>query len=233
MQNPVVVLVGAGLSTASGIPDYRSGDGMWTRFDPDEFHITRFYADPDRFWARRVELVKEMRILDAEPNDGHRVLADAVKDGRVSHVITQNIEGLHHKAGTPADRIIEVHGNSAACRCIACGRTALTRDVIDAYAGAAPRCGCGGLLKPDVVLFGEPVTELERAQEAMDEANTLVTVGTSLQVWPVAGLVQQAVARKKDVVIVNRDPTPFDTVASRIVRGDAVEGLRSLFVQSP
>lgn len=223
------MLVGAGLSTASGIPDYRSDEGMWTLFDPDEFHITRFRADPDRFWARRVDLIGRMRILDAEPNEGHKILADAARRGVVSSIVTQNIDGLHHKARTPPEKVIEVHGNSALCRCVHCGTTRESREVVQEYEGVAPRCACGGLLKPDVVLFGEPVTELERALDAVLSARGLVTVGTSLQVWPVAGLVQAAVHAGHDVVIVNREPTPFDAHATEVRRGDAVEGLRALF----
>lgn len=232
VRQPAVVLVGAGLSTASGIPDYRSDNGIWERFDQDEFHIDRFHADPERFWRRRVEMVRQMGILDARPNEGHHILAEAVRQGHVSHVITQNIDGLHHKAETPADRVIEVHGNSALCRCIGCGATRESRGLVDAYDGSAPRCGCGQVFKPDVVLFGEPVTELHRAAAVAAEAETFIAIGTSLQVWPVAGLVQHAVARGADILIINGTPTPFDSFAT-VHRGDVIEGLRTVFAQAP
>jgi NAD-dependent deacetylase len=223
-----VVLTGAGLSTASGIPDYRSADGMWKHFDPDEFHVTRFLADPDRFWARRVELTRAMRILEAVPNDGHRLLADAVRSGRVDWIITQNIDGLHRKAGTPTERLLEVHGNAALCRCVGCDATFPTHEVVAGYAGRAPRCACGDVLKPDVVLFGEPVTTLDQALDIVRGSDRIVTVGTSLQVWPVAGLVTLAIEHGKDLVIVNREPTPFDKHADQIVKGEAIDGLRQV-----
>jgi len=232
MRRDVVVLVGAGLSTASGIPDYRSAEGLWTLFDPEEFHIERFLADPDGFWRRRVDLIQRSGILDAEPNEGHRILACAARDGPVAAIVTQNVDGLHHKAETPIGRIIEVHGDSARSRCIACGRMEDTRAVVARYGGGAPRClrpRCGGLLRPNVVLFGEPVTRLGEAWDALRGATTLVTVGTSLQVWPVAGLVQEALSAGIDVVIVNDAPTPFDGRATRVLRTDVVEGLGRLF----
>lgn len=230
MRPPIVALVGAGLSTASGIPDYRGSNGLWARFDQDEFHVERLHADPVRFWDQRVPLTREMRILDAQPNDGHRILADAARRGLVATIITQNIDGLHQKAGTPAARLIEVHGNAALCRCLDCADTVDTRDVLVAHEpGVAPRCPCGGLLKPDVVLFGEEVTQMPRAQAAVAGAGTLVTIGTSLQVWPVAGLVGTAFHHGADVIIVNRDPTAFDGHATRVIRDDVVDGIRSLF----
>lgn len=230
MQTPVVVLVGAGLSTASGIPDYRGNGGVWARFDQNEFHIERLHADPVRFWDQRIPLTRHMRFLDAEPNDGHRTLAAAARDGRVATIITQNIDGLHQKAGTPNDRLIEVHGNAALCRCLSCRDTVPMTDVIRAHRpGTAPRCVCGGLLKPDVVLFGEIVHLLPHAEAAAAAAGTFVCVGTSLQVWPVAGLVSTAYRGGADIIIVNRDPTPFDAHAKGVMRGDVVDALSKLF----
>jgi NAD-dependent deacetylase len=232
LKDPVVVLVGAGLSTASGIPDYRSDKGMWKMFNPDEFHIEAFLHDPVRFWDRRIELYQSMRLMDAEPNDGHRVLAEATADGRVHSIITQNVDGLHQRAGTPTDRLIEVHGNAALCVCMDCDERVPTTTVIEKHRpGEAPRCECNGYLKPDVVLFGEQVTELGNALRAAEDARTLITAGTSLQVWPVAGLAQVAIEQNADLIILNRDPTPFDSMASWRGNGDIIEELRRLFAK--
>lgn len=231
LEPPVVVLTGAGLSTASGIPDYRSADGMWKRFGPDEFTIDAFLTDPDRFWARRRVLTREMRILDAEPNAGHRVLAEAVKAGRVACIITQNIDGLHTKAGTPPDKLLEVHGNAAQVVCMDCGTKEPTASAIDRMDGdKAPRCrACGGYVKPDVVLFGERVELIEPAAEAAAAARTFVAAGTSLQVYPVAGLVDVALRSGASLILLNRDPTPYDDQADHVRRGPAEAELVALF----
>ncbi len=230
LEPPVVVLVGAGLSTASGIPDYRSDKGMWTMFNPEEFHIEAFLRDPTRFWDNRMELNAKMHLLDAEANDGHRVLAQAARNGKIERIITQNVDGLHQKAGTPEDRLIEVHGNAAKCVCMDCEERIATLEVArDHKKGEAPRCSCGGYLKPDIVLFGEQVTELENALRAAENARTLVTAGTSLQVWPIAGLAQVAVQQNSELIILNRDPTPFDALANHCGHGDIIDELMRFF----
>jgi NAD-dependent deacetylase len=230
VRSPLAVLVGAGLSTASGIPDYRSHAGMWKLFDPNEFHIDRFLADPVRFWDRRAELTRQMRLLDAQPNEGHRILARAARDETVSSIITQNVDGLHQAAGTPLDRLIEVHGNAAYCVCVGCRERVPTRLVIDRHRpGTAPQCACGGYLKPDVVLFGEAVERLDEAIAVVEQAETLVAVGTSLQVWPVAGLADLAYRQGAHLVILSREPTPFDDHAHEVRRGDVIEELHDVF----
>lgn len=230
LEGPVVVLVGAGLSTASGIPDYRSDKGMWTMFNPDEFRIEAFLHDPARFWDRRMDLYTKMRLLDAEPNDGHRVLAQAIKTKKLHKIVTQNVDGLHQKAGTPEEQVIEVHGNASLCVCMDCDERVPTSSVVETHEpGVAPRCACGGYLKPDVVLFGERVDRLEDAIQATQQARTLITAGTSLQVWPVAGLAQVALEQNARLVILNHDPTPFDSQATRLGNGDVVKELLALF----
>lgn len=230
LNDPVVVLVGAGLSTASGIPDYRSDTGMWKMFDPDEFTIDKFLEDPAGFWDRRIELHKKLNLMDAQPNDGHRILAKAAREGRLEHIITQNVDGLHQKAGTPEKNLIEVHGNAANCICIDCDTRIPTLDVVQGHEpGQSPRCPCGGYMKPDVVLFGEQVTELENALRAAENARTLITAGTSLQVWPVAGLAQVALEQNADLIIINRDPTPFDAHAKMRMNADVTTELAKLF----
>ncbi len=236
LNGPVVVLVGAGLSTASGIPDYRSETGTWKMFDPDEFTIDKFLEDPARFWDRRIELHEKLNLMDAQPNEGHKILAHAARSGKVSRIITQNVDGLHQKAGTSDEHLIEVHGNAANCVCLDCDERCPTLDVVrDHKTGTAPRCVCGGYLKPDVILFGEQVGELENALRAAEGARTLIAAGTSLQVWPVAGLAQVALEQNADLIILNRDPTPFDAHATHLGNGDIIDELMRLFgpLQTP
>lgn len=230
MRAPVVALTGAGLSTASGIPDFRSPGGVWDQFDPMEFTIQRFHADSARFWDRRARLIAAMDYLDAEPNAAHVALATAAAVGRLAAVITQNVDGLHLRAGTPLEHLVELHGNGARCVCMTCFRREETREVLARRVeGVAPTCGdpmdrdrCGGVLKPDVVLFGEPVPQMARATALVEQAKTLLVAGTSLRVYPAAGLVDVALASKVDVVIVDQEPTPYDALVARVVRG-AVE----------
>lgn len=221
---PVVALTGAGLSTASGIPDYRSRDGIWERFDPAEFTIQRFHEDPARFWDRRARLVAAMGVLDAEPNAAHHALAAAARAGLVAHVITQNVDGLHDRAGTPPERLLRLHGDGTRARCLGCGGREELRAVLARRVdGVAPTCrSCDGLLKPDVVLFGEPVALMPRAAALVAGAGTLLVAGTSLRVHPANGLVDVALAAGADVVVVDRADTAYDGRATRVVRG-AVE----------
>ncbi len=226
---PIVVLTGAGVSTDSGIPDFRSRGGVWDKFDPAEFTIDRFHADPDTFWARRARLIAAMDYLNAEPNEAHNVLARAVADGRIALLITQNVDGLHAKAGTPADRLVEVHGNGRWSMCTGCGRRYPVEEALARQQdGRAPRCDCHGILKPGVVLFGEPVEHIGTAMRAVADCATLVVAGTSLTVWPVAGLAAQALDQGAALVICNRDPTPFDDAAT-IHRGPVSQSLARLF----
>ena len=233
LHSPTVVLTGAGVSTASGIPDFRSKGGLWDTFDPMEFTIQRFHADPAMFWSRRVAYITAARHLDAEPNAGHVALARAVRDGRVEAIVTQNVDGLHGKAGTPPERLLEIHGNGSRAACLRCGGkepiAAVLADV-QARPGAAPTCAaCGGLLKPDVVLFGEAVAAMPEAAALVGRARTLVVAGTSLQVHPAAGLVDLALARGARVVLLNREPTAYDRLASEVRRGPVEDELVRLF----
>jgi NAD-dependent deacetylase len=233
MEPPVVVLTGAGVSTASGIPDFRSKGGLWDTFDPMEFTIARFHEDPARFWARRAAYIAAARHLDAEPNAGHLALARAARDGRVALVVTQNVDGLHAKAGTPPERLLELHGNGHHAACLRCGAREPIRGALAAVAarpGAAPSCArCGGLLKPGVVLFGEAVGRMQEAAAAVAAARTLVVAGTSLQVYPAAGLVDVARSAGARVVLLNREPTAYDAVAAEVRRGPVEDELARLF----
>jgi NAD-dependent deacetylase len=222
-RQPCVVLTGAGVSTESGIPDFRSPTGIWASYDPMQYAtIDAFRRDPVKVWefyARRFEVVTR-----AEPNAGHLALAALERGGLVEAVVTQNIDGLHQRAGSR--RVIEVHGSIRTASCLDCGeRVALEEAVAALRAASAPPCPrCGSIVKPDVVMFGEllPAEAMERASELAGAAGLLLVVGSSLEVYPVAALPEETVAAGGAVAIVNRGPTPFDALAD--VRVDAAAG---------
>ncbi len=226
----VVVLTGAGISTDSGIPDFRGPDGVWTRNPEAEKYSTIGYylSDPDlrrRAWARRLD----NPAWTAEPNAGHRALVDLERSGRLDLLVTQNIDGLHLRAGSSPEKVVEVHGTIRSAMCVDCTWRGPMGPVLDRIrAGEAdPACEvCGGVLKSSTVFFGENLDEadLQRAFDAASAAEVLLCVGTSLQVYPVAQMVPLALAGGADVVIVNAEPTPFDDAAVT-VRGSISEVL--------
>lgn len=221
-RGPAVVLTGAGMSTESGIPDFRSASGLWAEVDPFEVaSIDAFRSDPERVWrwyGPRIE-----GLLAARPNPGHDALAALEARGHVRAVVTQNIDTLHTRAGSR--EVVEVHGSIRSFRCLACDGTETLADVLAQLArGDAPRCSvCGEIVKPGVVMFGEllPAEAMARAEELVVNAGLLVVVGSSLEVWPVAGLPALAAAAGSAVAIVNRDPTAFDELATVLVREPA------------
>jgi len=222
-EQPCVVLTGAGVSTESGIPDFRSAGGIWAQFDPYEVaSIDAFRRDPARVWefyALRLAV-----LADAQPNDAHRALARLEDLGLVHALITQNVDRLHAAAGS--HDVVEVHGSIAQARCLACG-TVVDREALDGLL-PLPRCpSCGTVLKPDVVMFGEllALAAIDRATELAQRAALLLVVGSSLEVWPVAGLPEETLARGGKLAIVNRDPTPYDARADLVVRASAGETL--------
>ena len=218
-HQPCVALTGAGVSTESGIPDFRSAGGIWTQFDPLEVaSIDGFWADPERVWefyGLRLEVLRAAR-----PNPAHLALAELEQAGLVRAVITQNVDGLHRAAGSRD--VIEVHGTIATASCPRCGR----REPDLEQLLPLPRCAdCGAVLKPDVVMFGEllPAAAIERATELAQEAALLLVVGSSLQVWPVAGLPGETLRAGGRLAIVNREPTPYDDRASFVAHASAGE----------
>mgnify|MGYP006278327025 CR=1 FL=1 len=216
-----VVLTGAGVSTDSGIPDFRSPEsGVWTQADPEVVaSIEGFRRDPEgfyRFWTWRFSKLK-----DARPNAAHRLLAELERRGLLRTVITQNIDGLHREAGTRT--VHEVHGSYRRGVCIECGRSVAIEAVFQRVeAGGLPYCDrCGGLMKPDVVLFGEMLPDaFMDAQADAERADLMLVLGSSLEVHPVAGLVPRAQWNGARVAIVNRDPTPYDDLADLAIRND-------------
>ncbi|MDX6478491.1 MAG: NAD-dependent deacetylase [Gaiellaceae bacterium] len=225
---PCVVLTGAGVSTESGIPDFRSPTGIWAEFDPLEYaSIEAFRRDPAKVWSFYAP--RFAMLTGAEPNDAHRALAALEDAGFVSAIVTQNIDLLHERAGSRD--AIEVHGSIRTSSCQGCGASyPLTEVVALLETEAAPSCrACGGVLKPDVVFFGEllPESAIDRASELARGAGLLLVVGSSLEVYPVAGLPLETVQAGGRLAIVNRDPTPFDGDAELVVHAAAGETLRA------
>jgi NAD-dependent deacetylase len=228
-SQPCVVLTGAGISTESGIPDFRSPTGIWAEYDPMEYAtISAFHRDPAKIWefyALRFEA-----LTRAEPNEGHRALAQLEACGLVRAVVTQNIDTLHERAGSR--EVVEVHGSIRQAECLSCGeRVPLARVVELVREHSAPPCPrCGAILKPGVVMFGELLPELaiDRAFELAREAGLLLVVGSSLEVHPVAGLPSSTLASGGELAIVNRGRTPYDGIASLKVDGGAGETLAAL-----
>lgn len=226
-----VALTGAGVSAASGVPTFRGDEGIWgSGFDPADFRAARFEADPEGFWADRIELRSVMRPDDLEPNDAHRALADLESAGALDAVITQNTDGLHHAAGS--DRVLELHGSAWQVACRGCGTRELADPVFDrAREGELPpTCGeCGGVYRPDVVLFGESLPEdvLGEARELARTADVFLAAGSSLTVNPAASL-PVAAARDGTLAIVNFEETPHDGRATHLFRADVTELLPEL-----
>jgi NAD-dependent deacetylase len=220
-NQPCVALTGAGVSTESGIPDFRSADGIWAQYDPYEVaSIDAFHRDPERVWefyALRLDV-----LADAAPNPAHVALAELEARGLVQAVITQNVDGLH--AAADSRDVVQVHGSISSAVCLSCGRREeQVRELLP-----LPRCAdCGTVLKPGVVMFGEllPVEAIDRATALAQNAGLLLVVGTSLEVWPVAGLPEETLLHGGKLAIVNRDPTPYDARADLVVHDSVGEVL--------
>lgn len=220
--NRIVFFGGAGVSTESGIPDFRSVDGLYSqKFDfPPERIISHsfFEADPSYFFRFYRE---KMMPLGFEPNITHRKLARWETEGKLSAVITQNIDGLHQKAGSKT--VYELHGSIYRNFCVRCGKSHTAEFVKNA--DEVPRCDCGGIVKPDVVLYEEQLKEktVESSIRAISEADMLIVAGTSLTVYPAAGLIRYY--RGNKMVLINRDATPFDQKADLVIN----DGLGNVF----
>ena len=226
-----VALSGAGISVPSGIPDFRTpGSGLWEKVDPMEVaHIDAWRRDPDRFWSFYSQ--RFATLGDKLPNEAHRALAELERRGLIRAVITQNIDRLHRMAGT--SRLIEVHGSIEWSVCLACGGRFGIEQVVEllAAAGGAPRCpACGAPLKPDVVLFGEllPERALSEAQALAMTADLMLCVGSSLEVYPVAGLPAMTLGGGGRLALITEGPTPYDGDAEVKLGGDVVDELRSV-----
>jgi len=227
---------GAGISTESGIPDFRGPQGIWTRMRPIE--LQQFLDDPAarrEYWRRKIESYPQMR--DAEPNEGHKALARLYWAGRLETMITQNIDGLHQKAGIPADRVIELHGSNAYIACLECRKRYAWDEVLPFFEANpapstdCPRCReCRGWLKPATISFGQPMPE-EETRRAFAEAarsDLLITVGTSLRVYPAAGIPGETRRHGGKVAIINNQPTALDHEADLVIHGASGQILSAL-----
>jgi NAD-dependent deacetylase len=223
-RQPCVVLTGAGVSTESGIPDFRSPTGLWARFDPLEYgSIEAFRADPRKVWSFYKPRVS--MLTEAEPNAAHRALAELEARGLVQAVVTQNIDRLHERGGSRD--VLEVHGSIRTATCPGCGARYELEQVLGLLAEAdAPACpACGRIVKPDVVFFGEllPAGAIERAYTLARGAALLLVVGSALEVHPIAALPGETLAAGGQLAIVNRGRTPYDGRATLRIDGSAGE----------
>jgi NAD-dependent deacetylase len=216
----LIVLTGAGISTASGIPDYRGPAGLW-RQDPDhEKLVTYDYYVGDAEIRRRSWLFRaDSPAWNARPNAAHRALAAR----RDAWIITQNVDRLHQRAGTPEQRVLELHGNMFEALCIDCAARTTTQSALDRVAAGDPdpRCvACGGILKTATIMFGQPLDRdvLGYAFELAEESEIFLAIGSSLQVMPAASLVEVAADAGSRVVIVNAEPTPYDAIGDEVIR---------------
>ena len=216
----VVVFTGAGISTESGIPDFRSPGGVWTKVQPIEFSdFMRSDKARRETWRRRFEM--EPILRQAAPNRGHRAVAELVRRGKASSVITQNIDGLHQDSGIPDDMVIELHGNTTFAHCLSCGqryeieslRVDFEQDRI------VPSCACGGWVKTATISFGQsmPVNEMRRAEKETLLCDLFIAIGSSLVVYPAAGFPELAKRNGSRLVILTRDPTGLDGVADLVL----------------
>ena len=221
----ISVFTGAGVSTDSGIPDFRSPGGIWSRYDPRQLGFRRYVSDPD---ARRLawRLRRELHHLGARPNPAHLACTRLAAAGRLAGVITQNVDGLHGDAGLPPELVCELHGTGREVVCLGCGdRGPMAAAVARVEAGEDdPAClGCGGILKAATVSFGQnvPAEVWARAEALTAACDAFVAVGSSLVVLPAAGLPRRASRLGIPLVIVNREPTPLDHLADAVLRGEA------------
>ncbi|MCP4352850.1 MAG: NAD-dependent protein deacylase [Desulfobacterales bacterium] len=226
-----LVFTGAGISTESGIPDYRSKGGIWDQFRPvyfDEFMSSRDARI--EYWRQKTELYHDLR--KAEPNAGHMAISELYKMGLLEAVITQNIDGLHQQSGLPEDKVIELHGNTRRIRCMKCGKLSSedgAQKRIDA-GDLAPECECGGYLKPDTISFGQsmPVKEVEQASVLSRTCDFFLVIGSTLIVQPAALMPGYAKQSGAFLAIVNLSETPYDEMCDVLIRGKAGEVMQKL-----
>ena len=232
LSRRTVVFTGAGMSTESGIPDFRSPGGIWTKMMPVEFQD--YVRDPQArrvSWQRRFEMEATWNAV--QPNDGHRAVAELVAQGRVSHVITQNIDALHQAAGVPDAVVIELHGNTRYAKCLDCGLRVEIPDIRAHFEvhGDAPDCaGCGGIVKTATISFGQPMPqdEMLRAEAATLACELMLVMGSSLAVYPAAGFPLMAKRGGARLAILNRDETPQDRFADLVVNADIGPTMRAV-----
>lgn len=220
----IVAFTGAGISTESGIPDFRSPGGIWTKYQP--IYFDDFMSSEEmRREAWRRKFATDETMLKAEPNAGHRALAKLVEQGKMTAIITQNVDGLHQRSGVPAAKIIELHGNATYASCLDCGHRHELEPIKKAFVGkgALPLCEkCEGIVKTATISFGQAMPEIQmaRAQDETMRCDLFIVLGSSLVVYPAAGFPRIAKRRGARLVILNRDPTDQDGDADLVVHGE-------------
>lgn len=227
----ILVFTGAGLSTESGIPDFRSPGGIWDRYDPSDFYFDKFISDEkarEKYWVMSTEFYETIR--DAAPNRAHLAIRALENWGKLLAVITQNIDRLHHKAGNSPDKIIELHGTAVSVSCLNCQKQ-YNREEIQTRLNSGikvPYCDdCGGILKPDTISFGQsmPQEEMARSIRYAGECDLCIVMGSSLTVYPAASVPASATQNGAKLLIINRDQTPYDAEADIVVHRSISEAL--------
>jgi NAD-dependent deacetylase len=224
----VIVFTGAGVSTESGIPDFRSPGGLWQKYDPEEFYYQRFMSSEEsreKYWRMSLEFYEPFKA--ARPNAAHLAVVELEKMGKLDCVITQNIDNLHQEAGSSPERVIELHGTAVSASCLSCRRK-ISRDEIHSrlvQGERVPRCGCGGILKTDTVFFGEamPPWETEESFRRARRCDLMIVIGSSLVVQPAASIPLEAKESGARLILINRDPTYCDPHADVVFHGSAGE----------
>jgi NAD-dependent deacetylase len=227
----ILVFTGAGLSTESGIPDFRSPGGIWERYDPSDFYFQKIVSDEktrEKYWKMSSEFYQMMK--DAVPNRAHLAIEALEQTGKLLAIVTQNVDRLHHKAGNSPDKIIEIHGTTFSVSCLSCKKV-YDRDEIEERLGSGvkvPYCDdCSGILKPDTISFGQAMPEDKMAQSLMHARNCdlCIVLGSSLVVYPAASVPIQAVETGAKLVIINRDVTPLDPHAALSIHDSVAKTL--------
>jgi len=224
----IVIFTGAGVSTESGIPDFRSPGGIWDRFDPDDFTYQKFVADPDSR-RKQWQMLREGGLTtEAKPNSAHYAIAELDKLGKLNCVITQNVDNLHQKAGVPDNKVFELHGNMQWAVCLSCGRRYPFEQIkirLDEGEEVLDCEACHGILKPDAVFFGEPLPEkvLTEATLCSSNCDLFIVIGSTLIVYPAAYMPIYAVNSGAKLVIINLSSTPMDQQATALIRAKAEE----------
>jgi NAD-dependent deacetylase len=222
-----VVFTGAGLSTESGIPDFRSPGGVWDKYNPEDFYFQNFLANEasrEKYWQMATEMWEP--IKKAQPNPAHLAIAEFEKLGKLDCVITQNIDGLHFKAGNSEEKVIQLHGTAIFVSCLSCRKRYDRNEIQERIKKwqKAPRCDdCGGLLKPATISFGQsmPEKETQEAYHRSSLCDLFIVIGSSLVVQPAASMPLVAKRNGARLVIINRDPTPFDDIADLVIHDQA------------
>ena len=230
----ILVFTGAGMSTESGIPDFRSPGGLWEKYDPSDFYFQKIISDEgvrQRYWEMSTASYAAMK--DARPNRAHLAVRELEDTGKLLAVVTQNIDSLHHKAGSSPEKIIEIHGTAFSVSCLQCGKKYDRDDIEERLKSGikVPYCNhCSGVLKPDTISFGQamPEDKMRAAVEYADICDLCIVLGSSLVVYPAASIPERAADSGAKLMIINRDKTPQDDVAALVINDSLGETLGNM-----